>query len=74
MREGSKENARPGALRRHPALALRGLIKLIGGWLVLCTVRPVRDAWRTLRGRHPVRVFTFHRITDTVAPTTVTAW
>src|SRR2546430_12171699 len=41
-------------------------------WLVLC--RPVRDLIRTLRRRHPVRVFTFHRVTDlcrdglTVAP------
>jgi hypothetical protein len=29
-------------------------------------VRPVRDAWRTMRGTHPVRLFTWHRITDLV--------
>jgi peptidoglycan/xylan/chitin deacetylase (PgdA/CDA1 family) len=26
--------------------------------------RPIRDMWRTRRGTHPVRVFTFHRVTD----------
>jgi peptidoglycan/xylan/chitin deacetylase (PgdA/CDA1 family) len=24
----------------------------------------MRDVWRTVRGRHPVRFFTFHRVTD----------
>ncbi|MBI1722490.1 MAG: polysaccharide deacetylase family protein [Gemmatimonadetes bacterium] len=32
------------------------------GWLWL--VRPLRDLVRTIRGRHPVRVFTYHRVTD----------
>ncbi len=27
-------------------------------------IRPIRDRWRTLRGRQPVRLFTFHRVTD----------
>lgn len=26
--------------------------------------RPIRDWWRTMRRTHPVRVFTFHRVTD----------
>ncbi len=31
---------------------------------VLWIARPIRDAYRSLRGTHPVRVFTFHRIGD----------
>jgi peptidoglycan/xylan/chitin deacetylase (PgdA/CDA1 family) len=42
--------------------------------LVLALVRPARDAYRSLLRRHPVRVFTFHRVTHlcrdgmTIAP------
>jgi len=54
----------------------RGMAKAAAllAWLVLC--RPARDLVRTLRRRHPVRVFTFHRVTDlcrdhlTVSPDT----
>jgi len=53
---------------------VRGMAKgaAMLAWLLL--YRPVRDLIRTLRRRHPVRVFTFHRVTDlcrdglTVAP------
>jgi folate-dependent phosphoribosylglycinamide formyltransferase PurN/peptidoglycan/xylan/chitin deacetylase (PgdA/CDA1 family) len=53
---------------------VRGMAKAAAmlAWMFL--FRPVRDLIRTLRRRHPVRVFTFHRVTDlcrdglTVAP------
>lgn len=50
------------ALRRlgDPRFVARTALTL--PWLLV--VRPVRDLIRTLRGRHPVRVFTFHRVTD----------
>src|SRR5207302_11520440 len=52
----------------------RGILRTIAllAWLGL--YRPARDLVRSLRRRHPVRVFTFHRVTDlcrdamTVAP------
>lgn len=43
---------------------LRQIAKSIAAIAVLALVRPLRDLWRTVRGTHPVRVFTFHRITD----------
>ena len=58
----------------HLEGTLRQIAKSLAAILVLAVVRPIRDLWRTARGRHPVRVFTFHRITDicrdgmTVAP------
>lgn len=42
----------------------RALVKLMAGLAALWVYRPLRDAWRTLAGRHPIRVFTFHRITN----------
>jgi peptidoglycan/xylan/chitin deacetylase (PgdA/CDA1 family) len=45
---------------RDPRFLVRTALTL--PWLLL--VRPVRDFIRTFRGRHPVRVFTFHRVTD----------
>jgi len=53
---------------------LRGVVKTVAilAWLFL--YRPARDLVRTLRRRHPIRVFTFHRVTElcrdgmTVAP------
>jgi peptidoglycan/xylan/chitin deacetylase (PgdA/CDA1 family) len=42
----------------------RRLIKLSFLLAALAVYRPLRDALRTLRRRHPVRVFTFHRVTD----------
>jgi peptidoglycan/xylan/chitin deacetylase (PgdA/CDA1 family) len=53
---------------------LRQIAKGIAAIAILAVVRPIRDLWRTVRGSHPVRVFTFHRVTDicrdgmTVAP------
>jgi len=41
------------------AMAKAGALLL---WITL--YRPLRDLVRTVRRRHPVRVFTFHRITD----------
>lgn len=53
-------------LRRRVRLVLapRRVAKAAAAALLLGAVRPLRDAWRTLRRRHPVRVFTFHRVTD----------
>lgn len=41
---------------------LRQLGKISWLGLGLCLIRPIRDLVRTLSGRHPVRVFTYHRI------------
>lgn len=41
-----------------------GLAKLVVAGVWLCAWRPLRDAIRTALGRHPVRVFTFHRVTS----------
>ena len=52
----------------------RSLIKLVAHATGLYVVRPLRDAVRTVARRHPVRIFTFHRVTTlcrdgmTVAP------
>jgi len=49
-------------------------VKGVAAVAALVLVRPLRDLFRTLRATHPVRVFTFHRISDlcrdgmTVAP------
>ncbi len=42
----------------------RLFLKTVGGALALLIVVPVRDLARTLRQKHPVRVFTFHRISE----------
>lgn len=44
----------------HP----RALAKTLAAGAVLYLYRPLRDAWRTLVGRHPVRVFTYHRVSE----------
>ncbi len=46
------------------SLRPRSLIKSMAGVALLTVVRPVRDMFRSLTRRHPVRVFTLHRITD----------
>jgi len=43
-------------------LAPRQLVKLASYLAMFCLFRPLRDLWRGVTGRHPVRVFTFHRI------------
>lgn len=43
---------------------VRKLAKDAAALVALGLVRPIRDWWRTLRRAHPVRVFTFHRVTD----------
>lgn len=43
---------------------VRHLVRQIARAFLLYAWRPVRDALRTVRKRHPVRVFTFHRVTD----------
>ncbi len=66
--------ARLGARRLRRKLHPRELAKTAASLLVLGAYRPVRDLLRTIRRRHPVRVFTFHRVTSlcrdgmTVAP------
>lgn len=44
-------------------LVPRQMVKLAGYLAALWLIRPLRDQWRTATGRHPVRIFTFHRIT-----------
>ena len=57
-------------------LIARSIAKTAAGMAALWGYRPLRDSWRRLVGTHPVRVFTFHRITDrcrdgmTVSPAT----
>lgn len=50
------------ALRR--ALDPRWLVKTAAALVVLAIVARVRHLWRTLRRRHPVHVFTFHRVSE----------
>ena len=49
---------------KRRVLNARAGARLLASLFLLAVVRPVRDAWRTARGGHPVRVFTFHRVTD----------
>ncbi|HEY2806925.1 MAG TPA: polysaccharide deacetylase family protein [Gemmatimonadales bacterium] len=44
---------------RNPLYPFKAVF--VGLWLAL--LGPLRDLWRTIRGAHPIRVFTFHRIT-----------
>jgi len=44
--------------------SVRGVLKTLALLAALTVYRPLRDLLRTLRRRHPVRVFTFHRVTD----------
>lgn len=44
------------SLRESVANLVRGLL--------IYLVRPLRDLVRTIRGTHPIRVFTFHRVTN----------
>lgn len=45
------------------AVAPRNVAKTAAAVVILSAVRPLRDFFRTLRGRQPVRIFTFHRVT-----------
>ena len=45
------------------ALSPRALAKTAASAVLLGVVRPLRDAVRTLRRRHPLRVFNYHRVT-----------
>jgi peptidoglycan/xylan/chitin deacetylase (PgdA/CDA1 family)/folate-dependent phosphoribosylglycinamide formyltransferase PurN len=49
---------------RRNLLNPRWWVKNALGVFALGLVRPVRDLWRTVTARHPVRVFTFHRVTE----------
>ena len=40
------------------------LLKQVAAMVYLTVYRPLRDFRRTLTGSHPVRVFTFHRVTN----------
>jgi len=51
---------RLGRRIRSPRLVAKGVAELAA----LAVVRPMRDLVRTLTATHPVRVFTFHRISD----------
>ncbi len=53
---------RPGGVRRWARVPLR-VIKAIAYHVMLWTYCPVRDLIRTFTARHPVRIFTFHRVT-----------
>ncbi len=54
------------ALRRlgRSVRSPRLIVKSAAVVSALAVIRPLRDLLRTLRGSHPVRVFTFHRVTD----------
>lgn len=43
---------------------LKDIAKSSAALILLAIVRPVRDFVRTVRGRHPLRVFTYHRVTN----------
>jgi peptidoglycan/xylan/chitin deacetylase (PgdA/CDA1 family)/folate-dependent phosphoribosylglycinamide formyltransferase PurN len=43
-----------------PAYAVK--VAAASAWLGVCC--PILDLMRTLRGKHPVRIFTYHRVTD----------
>jgi peptidoglycan/xylan/chitin deacetylase (PgdA/CDA1 family) len=66
--------ARLAARRLRRAVAPRALAKAVASVVALAVYRPARDLVRSLRRRHPVRVFNFHRVTGlcrdgmTVAP------
>jgi methionyl-tRNA formyltransferase/peptidoglycan/xylan/chitin deacetylase (PgdA/CDA1 family) len=69
---------RQPTLRQRARLALRlsarrwrrraarpgSFVKQVGILVFLTVARPVRDFVRRVRGRHPVRVYTFHRVSD----------
>lgn len=40
------------------------LLKSLAAVIILALVAPVRAVWRTIRRRHAVHVFTFHRVSD----------
>jgi peptidoglycan/xylan/chitin deacetylase (PgdA/CDA1 family) len=48
--------------RLRPLSAVK--LTVVSAWLAI--IRPLRDAVRTLGGRHPVRIFTLHRVTRLV--------
>ncbi len=50
-------------LRSH-LITPRNLAKSAMSLFLLFGVRPVRDLWRTLMGRHPIRVYNYHRVSD----------
>ena len=50
--------------RFRTLLSARHLAKNFSGAAILLIVRPIRDAWRTISGHHPVRIFTYHRVTN----------
>lgn len=66
-------------LNGQPRRASREALKRAWYGALRLFARPVRDAWRTVRGTHPVRLFTWHRVTDlvrdgmTIDPTTMAA-
>ena len=43
---------------------IRSLLKSVWFVAILAIVRPLRDLVRTVRRRHPVRIFTFHRVSE----------
>ena len=61
--------------RARPLANPRRLAKSVAAITILVLAAPARNLLRTLRRRHPVRVFTFHRVSSlcrdgmTVAPT-----
>jgi peptidoglycan/xylan/chitin deacetylase (PgdA/CDA1 family) len=55
---------RPVTLAMRSLSRPRRLAKDVLALAVIGVFRPIRDMVRTVRGTHPVRVFTFHRVTD----------
>jgi peptidoglycan/xylan/chitin deacetylase (PgdA/CDA1 family) len=50
--------------RLKRGLSTRAMMKTMVGTAALYLWRPLRDAFRTLRRAHPIRVFTYHRVTN----------
>jgi peptidoglycan/xylan/chitin deacetylase (PgdA/CDA1 family) len=53
-----------GRALRHLLARPRRVAKDLLALAAIGLFRPLRDALRTLRGTHPVRIFTFHRVTE----------
>ncbi len=50
--------------RVRRSIALRSLVKAVAAALLLGILRPIRDFVRRTRGRQPIRIFTYHRVTN----------
>ncbi len=59
-----RNDGRSATVKLSHLASPRSLAKTLAGILALWFVRPLRDLSRSLKRDHPIRVFTFHRISD----------